>query len=236
MANLKWKELLKALFLSGIVGCLSVAVSGSYWVGIPALAFSAWLFYCFYDKMAILKRVFAGELPQDVKAGFAYFKMMVWDNNHAKIYLLIVAPIILFLGWLLSLSLILLPGQDALLMKITCVYVLIFSLLGLYFFADESKISDKNIGKAIVQLPKFILKVPVLTVYRAHSIESFAVSLYSLSGMIYIFIFPPFQLAPTVIFLMAGGCGIFTGLCGLVINKVLSIALLQRAFARVEAW
>lgn len=253
MESLKWKELFKALFLAGVIGYLSVAVSGSYWVGIPVLVLSGWLFCDFREKVIILKRVFMKELPQEINTFCVSFKRICWDNNNAKIYSFIIVPIFLFFGWTLLCLLVFppTPSKEILAKIIICSYTVLSSFIGICVMNGYGT-TDKKIGKFVVQLPKFLawivpkfifwqvpkflLKVIILTIYRVHSTELVAVSLYSLSGMLYILIFPPFQLAPTVIFLMAGGCGMFTGLCGLGMNKVLSLVLLQRVFVKVEAW
>ncbi|MCG2809469.1 MAG: hypothetical protein L6275_03985, partial [Candidatus Portnoybacteria bacterium] len=202
-------------------------------------------------KMVIFKRVFVDELPRMAKEIFIGLKLVFWDDNDAKIYSFVIAPIIFFLAWMLFFLSTDSHSQGAILpaMLCTCTTISLFICL---LASSTHTMTDKKIGEIVVQLPKFIvwmvpkfiiwnlpkflLWVIILTIYKAHSIELVAVSLYSLFGMLYIFIFPPFQLAPTAIFLMAGGCGIFTGLCGLGMNKVLSMSFAQRVFAKVEAW
>ena len=119
---------------------------------------------------------------------------------------------------------------------------LVFALLGNADSADPySQLTDKEVLQAITrgalwlaisivwrlpiffvwQLPKFLIKTIILTVRAVHSHELVAVSLYACIGMIYATLFPPFAFSPAKVFLMALGCGIFTGAAGLGAHKIL---------------
>jgi len=239
MPSLRWKDLFRALFLAGFLGYLSVAVSGIIWVGIPVLILAVWLLYDFRKKTVVLKETFLEQTPKAVKVFFTVIKDSLWREQLAKVYSYIALPFILLL-WMLIATLI---GKKEPIIALVMIQSLV-CWLALVLTVSRYEVTDEQIGKVIIklpkiffwQIPKFLLKVTIVTIYRVHSRELVAVSMYSLSGMLYIIVFPPFQLAPAMIFLLAAGCGIFTGLCGLAMHWILSTALAQSLFVLAETW
>ncbi len=246
MPDLKYGQLFKALFIAGFLGYSLVAFFGMFlanWIalaiGIPVFMFNGWLFYEFRRKLLILKQVFAEELPRGVKKS--------WDTCDYKITFvcfwivayLLMGVFITISPWLLG---------NTVLLAISFMIT-----MGIFATCDDIDIvvSDKRQLEAIKglprvlwklfkfffrTLPKFLLKVIILTVHKVHSRELIASSIYALAGMSYVAIFPPFELAPQVIFLMSIGCGVFTGGFGCLVHWILSTAMAQNVFVKVEAW
>jgi len=245
MPSLRWKNLFNALFLAGVMAYLLVAISGNQWIGVPVLMLTGWLFYEFRKKIIILKQVFTEELPRGAKRVLGVAKK-IYDGNSAKIYSFAIVPIVLLLGWMNFFFFLEIledkPVAISVIMITICITALAFWICWLVVLRDGK--TDEEIGKFVLklpkfliwQIPKFLLKVIILTIQKVHSQELAAVSLYSLSGMMYIFVFPPFQLAPTAIFLMAIGCGTFTGLCGIGMHKVFLMTFAQKVFVKARTW
>lgn len=253
MPNLRWGELFKALFIGGFLGYISVAIFNTIWAGPPVLLLTTWLAYEFNRKVIIFKKVLIEELPRAVKeipTVMQYtkkrFKEIFWEKNQARIYSYSVMPIII------GLLMLMLPFESIL---VTILFALIFWSAWMAFCEDDSSgfmLTDEGISKFVTglgrlilwripkfflwQIPKFVLKIVILTIRRVHSRELVAVAFYSLWGMLYIIVFPPFNLALTMVFIAAIGCGVFTGLCGLGMHKFFSTAFMQVAFNKVEAW
>lgn len=255
MEKLRWNELFKALFLAGFLSVLVVWICGIIWAGVPALMGFSWLFCGFRKKVAVFMKVLRREFWQEIGESFnaktqeisAFLKgtkRFIWDKNQARITTIIGPIIFLVLFFLWK------PLRPSLLL-VNCGSVLIlWSLLVLFvvcigYNKGGPIATDRQIGKFFIWgIPKFLfwtgwkllLKVTILTIRTVHSRELAAVAMYSLGGMGYIIAFPPFGLVPATVFLLAIGCGLFTGAFGVAVHKVLLTTLAQIAFAKVESW
>jgi len=246
MPNLKWSNLFKALFLAGFLSCLIVAFSGIIWFGLSILPL-AWLFYEFRKKMVVFKRVFIEELPVGAKKIIPSLKKNLWYENEAKFYSCTIVPavIVTIMSYLINLDdkfqIWILPTFSFLTF---CFWLECLMICSMKLGFDDEKITDESIKRLFANLFKFILwrwwlflsRIAILTIREVHSNKLVAVTTYSSSGMIYIIAFPPFEIAVTKIFLMAVGCGIFTGLSGLAIHGILSSSYVQSFFTKLEAW
>ncbi len=270
MADLKWKELAKALFLAGFFGYLTIALISVVWVGFLVFAGFGWLFYDLDHKIAMARKIFSYEFRKEF-GGFLEkilsfagdVKAFYWDNNGAKITtiaaLFVVYAFMRSFCWYVDHFF---GRRDHFDLGVAiAVYALCFlfsSLCALLGNAETAKpfpqLTDKKVLKAIARgtlwlaisiiwhlpiffawrLPKFLIKTIILTVRAVHSRELVAVSLYACIGMIYATLFPPFALPPAQVFLMALGCGVFTGAAGLGVHKVLLTVSAQQVFEWAE--
>lgn len=256
MLSLGWKDFFKALVPAGLLGYLLVGVSGSIWVGIPALMGFSWLFHDFRKKITTFKRIFKEELLAGLKgiglSGKAFgslLKRKLWSECQIRIYSYSIVPITITTIFFMIFS-----ALDVQLFYLVLIVVIFTPLYWIawicfagmpYEIADtETKLTDELIGRFLVgscrfifwQIWKFLFKVIILTIREVHSRESVVMAIYGLSGVLYILIFPPFQLAPAIQFLLGIGCGFFMSFCGLVMHKILSIVSVQAIFAKAETW
>lgn len=254
MPDLRYKELFWALFLAFVVAYFSVWLAGmiltkltALLIGAAALATGGWLFYGFRRKLSILRQVFIEELPSKTGQFFSVFKVLLWDNNGTKFYSLVFS-IICFLVIIIGIN-----SEGEWLGTITSIQVFYVKMISIFLsvfipiwtiFCLLLPSELGIIGRAITNspkfffwlLPKFILKVIILTVRKVHSRELVTTVIYALLGMLHIIIFPPFNMTVEMVFIMSIAGGVFTGGCGCLIHKVLSTAAAQRVFVKVEAW
>ena len=259
MPELKYDKLFKNLFLAGFLAYITVFFFGNAWVGLVTLVVFSWLFYEFRRKVVIFNRVLLDYLPGGsinfLRVTKEVTKEWFWDYNQARIYSFAIMPIIFTLSafvagyWSLGNEGLFTVSLDEVNRPAHWILVIVmFSLFWLYFvkastgsYIRSVTITDEKMsrlirGQYLGDFFKTVIQIAVLIIWEINSRELIAVSLYSLSGMIYILTFPPFEMTPAVTFVSAIGCGLFTGSFGLVIHKVISFTWTQRVLNGILEW
>lgn len=249
MSDLRYRELFKALFIAFAVAYFCVWLTGMVFPRIIALLtgplflfVGGWLFYKPKEKIVILKEV----IREEASGAFSSF----YNKNFYKRELSILLNslfIILFWG---VVSVVFSNWWEALasLTIFFVFFILLFFNSEIPFYGDTDKDLDGVVLSALLivfweipktifwTIPKSILKIVIISFFKIHSKELLAVSIYALTGMLYIIFFPPFDMAIEMVFLMSIPGGIFTGLCGCLIHRSLSAIKAQQFYALVKAW